>query len=388
MGWRTAMRMRFGFTFAEATQQIMADTAALQDALAAPPKTPPARLRRDTPPKRPTKRWRQNQQWEDDDDQSAKGNPRTPGRPGRARTSSLSGRCAATGATKTTTTTSTGPGSGRRAAGTTRYPPPGGVGGTRPSEVPPLTPRPVAGADLIALSAFDGIGAAPWLIAELAGRPMLAVTWEIDPACITVAERRMPTGRSVRRLRRDLIETADPQAQATVIWSAAPPCQDFSRLRAAGPGHEGERGGLFLWTVEFQKALFKQLGTRRMAFLYENVVMTKANADIITEALGHAPVFACGGDFGWITRPRLWWTSVKWDQVTHDIVDGRRLQWAMHAGTGAWPEDSWPSLAHPNTTVASTGAAVPSTPAVASRHGAHPARGTGRDPAHGRRRRR
>ena len=59
------MRMRSGLTFAEATQEIMADTAALQDALATPPKTPPARQRRDTPPKRPTKRWRREQQWDD-----------------------------------------------------------------------------------------------------------------------------------------------------------------------------------------------------------------------------------------------------------------------------------------------------------------------------------
>ena len=23
-------------------------------------------------------------------------------------------------------------------------------------------------------------------------------------------------------------------------------------------------------------------------------------------------MFACAGDFGWVTRPRLWWLSVKW----------------------------------------------------------------------------
>ena len=82
MGWRTAMRMRSGLTFAEATQEIMADTAALQDALSAPPKTPPARQRRDTPPKRPTKRWRRDQQWEDDDDQAEKGSPKGKGKKG------------------------------------------------------------------------------------------------------------------------------------------------------------------------------------------------------------------------------------------------------------------------------------------------------------------
>ena len=80
-GW-VAMRMRSGATFAEAMQE---DTAALQDALATPPKTPPARQRRDTPPKKPTKRQRwENRQWDDDEDRQPdpKGAPKGKGKRG------------------------------------------------------------------------------------------------------------------------------------------------------------------------------------------------------------------------------------------------------------------------------------------------------------------
>ena len=164
------------------------------------------------------------------------------------------------------------------------------------------------------------------------GRPKLAVAWEIDPACIDVAKKRMPwllqrgdlLADGVEKVLR-LVTQADPEEQATVLWTAAPPCQDFRRVRSPGPGHDGERGSLFLMTVQFQQDLFAQPGARRTGYLYENVAMTKANADVISQALGTEPVFVCAGDFGWITRPRLWWTSVNWTQITKDIVDGRRL---------------------------------------------------------------
>ena len=135
------------------------------------------------------------------------------------------------------------------------------------------------------------------MIAELAGRHSLAIAWEIDPACLQVAERRMPWLHQRGDLLKDdatavakLIQEHDPEEAMTVVWTAASPCQDFSRMRTSGPGHEGGRGSLFLKTVDFQTQLFSRLGKRRTAVLYENVVMTKTNADTITEALGYAPV--------------------------------------------------------------------------------------------------
>ena len=55
-----------------------------------------------------------------------------------------------------------------------------------------LTPKKPAGEDIIVLSAFDGIGAALWLLDKDFGRPKLAISWELGAACGRVADRRLP----------------------------------------------------------------------------------------------------------------------------------------------------------------------------------------------------
>ena len=64
----------------------------------------------------------------------------------------------------------------------------------------------------------------------------------------------------------DLIDQADPHGEAIVKRrTAAPLCQDFSRI-TDGPGHQGERGGLFLTTKaasEFQLDGLSLMGSRR-----------------------------------------------------------------------------------------------------------------------------
>ena len=72
---------------------------------------------------------------------------------------------------------------------------------------------------------------------------------------------------------------------AIVIWVAAPPCQDFSVIC------------LFL-----AAPLGLHLRERRHG----------AGADQVSQHLGVPPIFVCASDFGWITRPRLWWLSIPW----------------------------------------------------------------------------
>ena len=187
------------------------------------------------------------------------------------------------------------------------------------------------------LSAFDGIGAAPWIVAEHFGRPLLAVSWEIDPDCTKVAEARMPwllqRGDLFAEKLDDLvqlIDEKDPRKEAIVIWTAAPPCQDFSRVRPDGPGHSGERGGLFLKTVDFHRRLEHRLAGRPFGFIYENVQMTKDAAATVSTKLGVDPVLVCAGDFGWITRPRLWWSSIDWTKVEEPT---KPFKWTVHEKT-------------------------------------------------------
>ena len=75
------------------------------------------------------------------------------------------------------------------------------------------------------------------------------------------------------------------------------------------------------------------LRQHRFAFLYENVEMDAAAAKVSSDALGVSPVFVCPSDFGWVSRPRLWWLSVDWTRVVTDFVDGSPLEWAKR---GRW----------------------------------------------------
>ena len=42
------------------------------------------------------------------------------------------------------------------------------------------------------LSAFDGVGAAPWLVWDLIGEPRAIFSWEVDRAAIQVADYHTP----------------------------------------------------------------------------------------------------------------------------------------------------------------------------------------------------
>ena len=119
----------------------------------------------------------------------------------------------------------------------------------------------------------------------------------------------------------DVIEKVDPWGRCLIIFSAAPPCQDFSRV-TDGPGHNGARGGLFLQTVEFMTEVRRLVAPRRFGFIFENVEMATADAKQITEALGAKPLWADAADFGWVGRPRLWWLSTDWARMTLDPESG------------------------------------------------------------------
>ena len=100
------------------------------------------------------------------------------------------------------------------------------------------------------------------------------------------------------------VDKADPRKECIVLFTAAPPCQDFWRIGPAA-GHDGERGGLFLKAVEFVNRVTSLLGDRRVGFMFENVVMEPQDAAKVSEAVGVQPVMVFASDFGWISRPRL-----------------------------------------------------------------------------------
>ncbi|CAE7208919.1 unnamed protein product [Symbiodinium sp. CCMP2592] len=151
----------------------------------------------------------------------------------------------------------------------------------------------------MALGGSAGIGAAPWLVSSSFGRPLLAVSWEIDQACCSVASAAMPWLLHRGNLLDDspeevakLIREADPNGEAMILgW---PPLLD---------------------AIVFMDELRALLAGRRFSFLFESVVMSVPDAAVISDALGVEPVFVCSSDFGWVSRPRQWWLSVDWALV-------------------------------------------------------------------------
>ena len=124
-----------------------------------------------------------------------------------------------------------------------------------------------------------------------------------------------------------LIQQVDPEQRCAVIWIAAPPCQDFTPVRDAPPGHSGSRGSLFLQSDNFWKAIAEKLGSRPTGWMYENVVMAHEHAARVSERLGVQPVMSCASDFGWISRPRLWWLHVDWSKWPCDPITNEPLRW-------------------------------------------------------------
>ena len=164
----------------------------------------------------------------------------------------------------------------------------------------------------------------------------------------------------------DLVLDSDPNAEAMVVWCAAPPCQDFSRI-AQGAGHQGDRGRLFEESVAFMDELRAALKSHRFAFLYENVEMSAEAAKVSSDALGVQPVFVCPSDFG-VSRPRLWWLSVDWTRLASacrwfgsGVGEERQVAdfgwqrsgprptpstWAAWSSTRPWPGEETHALCH------------------------------------------
>ena len=112
----------------------------------------------------------------------------------------------------------------------------------------------------------------------------------------------------------------------------APPCQDFSLIRSDGPRHRGKNGGLFLKATGFVDDIKRRLPRRRFGTFAENTTMRKEDAQIISDELDCQPVLVCASDFGWISRPRLFWLSIDWSNVQQDPATGAHLVWSVQDG--------------------------------------------------------
>ena len=169
------------------------------------------------------------------------------------------------------------------------------------------------------------------LVDELA----LHISWEVDPDCIQVLRKHHPEAQNRGSFLEDdpqavadIIHHHDPSGSLIVLFVAAPPCPDFSRIREDAPGSAGVEGQKFTEYCEFARGIESKIPHKRVGYLVENVVMERGEADFFAKRLDCNTVMVDSQDLGLINRPRLWWTRIDWSRLKSSPTTGDRLKWA------------------------------------------------------------
>ena len=169
---------------------------------------------------------------------------------------------------------------------------------------------------------------------------MLHITWDNDEACQKLVKYHFP--QSVQRgdiLKEDanqvihLVNRHDPHQTSMVLFLSAPPCPDFSQIKENNVGLSGTEGSKFTAYVKLVHDIEAGLGHRQVRHLAENVVMQqKSEVEYISQTLRSNAVVLDAGDFGMVSRPRLWWSRTNWSEHTKDPISGCDLRWGKFQG--------------------------------------------------------
>ena len=158
------------------------------------------------------------------------------------------------------------------------------------------------------------------LILSLLCIPITAyISWETDRSCKELLKQQWPSihqrddfSKDDIQSVMDLIDQIDPSGEAEIIFTAGPPCPDFSTIRGKNaPGRSGNTGQLFDKSIDFLKAL-REMSGRKVRFMFENVVMKDDEQKNFNRRLECTAVVGDSADLGLIRRPRLWWIQVDW----------------------------------------------------------------------------
>lgn len=209
---------------------------------------------------------------------------------------------------------------------------------------PPDRSTPQTGTPVILLSVFDGIGCSKLALDMVLDHTQCYLlgylAWEIDQDCINLTSQAHQVHHRGDFMQDDLNEIVqqitawDPEERAILLFCAGPPCPDYSRI-TEGPGRDGTEGIKFEHYAKWQKQLVALIGQRRAAKLTENVIPHR-RGDIQyfeTTKLGQQAIIFDAAEFKRISRPRVWWSNIDWDDPTVTKVLGQNLTWKKHFGT-------------------------------------------------------
>jgi site-specific DNA-cytosine methylase len=183
---------------------------------------------------------------------------------------------------------------------------------------PPVVPAPPE-ESLVLVSTFDGIGGARRALELLGIKPALFLSSETDEECAEIVSREWTevkdcgdiTQLEVEEMKH-MIDQHPGITQGLV--SGGFPCQPFSSLNPSSGGFDDPRSDLFERLCELFEQLKEEMPSIEWHFQFENVAsMYQTDRDRITQRVrqlcNQLPFWIDGSEFGWINRPRLYWTS-------------------------------------------------------------------------------
>lgn len=137
-----------------------------------------------------------------------------------------------------------------------------------------------------------------------------------------------------------------------IVFTAAPPCEDHSKIRDAPPGVTGQVGSLLQHTVDIELSLRQLLPDYQFETLMENVLPhddVQAHFDEITDQWGSQPIICDAADGNMVSRPRLWWNTIHLTEIQQTISTETPWQilaeqWTIRSATQ--PNRSRPTAIH------------------------------------------
>ena len=117
----------------------------------------------------------------------------------------------------------------------------------------------------------------------------------------------------------------------TILFTAAPPCKDHSKIRDAPPGVTGQDGPLLQHTVDIELSLRQLFPEHQFESIIENVLPhtdVQPHFDDITDQWGSQPMVCDAADGNMVSRPRLWWNTIHWPEIQQSLSS--KTPWQQH----------------------------------------------------------
>ena len=197
--------------------------------------------------------------------------------------------------------------------------------------------------DYILLSFFDGVGSAALVLNSLCSKTRKtwrAIAWEIDSDLVKLVQEHFPDVMHRGDVDADNAEdilkamsAIDPSNKAHIIITGGPPCKDNSRIREGPPGKNGPEGSKFVRFANLVKELEQKWSYSQATLLVENVVPeNKADVRLFEQLLSAQATIHDAADFRVISRPRIWWSRIPWQELSHKPGCPYRIRWSTQHG--------------------------------------------------------